>query len=520
MGGIKVTYNPKIKPLLMLVVCMCIFVSASCIYAADIDDATANNQGAIDINALNGEEAGGMVMSDVDSETDISQVMSDETPNLDTYDMPTDSADLSNIRVPDSSNLTNHSSQSANKTHFSQYGEKSDLEIHEMDNETDDLSGVFGMLCCFMSASETQNHNDDENQMHDSDEIPHDDFPLLGNAIHRKGIAAIKENILFKLSQKPVRGDAKHIGIAKDRVHKLSGNIANSFEKPIISDSKLTNDSEFSCELNHRIHKLNISAGSSKALVGDNADNLTYYYNNPCTQSNAASDIVFRFKGSDENEGGIVNTRNRSFNNIPNFNYNQNANDGIDLIDLTEYKLPSIINSDGDLTGEYPYSFYGDLTQGDYNVLNIDSLYSELNIKDYNLEYYIFTNPDIIIKNANVPILNIYKSPKTNTLTFNKNINYFLKRFDAKTFFSPTFDNSILNRNRGPVFKEELLAASRIIEDNHALFDSAAFFKKAFSLKEREMNALMIMDVNVVGSAGQSSIVLSNLAFNHVMEVE
>ena len=59
----------KLKPILILIVCMGIFVTGSCIYAADIDDAISNNN-TLSVNALDDEEAEELMMADIDSDMD------------------------------------------------------------------------------------------------------------------------------------------------------------------------------------------------------------------------------------------------------------------------------------------------------------------------------------------------------------------------------------------------------------------------------------------------------------------
>ena len=85
--------------------------------------------------------------------------------------------------------------------------------------------------------------------------------------------------------------------------------------------------------------------------------------------------------------------------------------------------------------------------------LDIGSLLSQdLDIKDYNLEYYIFTNPDIIIERADI-------TAKANTLIFNSYINHCIK----------TFNNSFLTDY------QILWAFKHIIEYNYASLNITTF---------------------------------------------
>jgi hypothetical protein len=126
-----------------------------------------------------------------------------------------------------------------------------------------------------------------------------------------------------------------------------------------------------------------------------------------------------------------------------------------------------------DLCTNLTDSAYGRFLELSDISLDIDSLHSQdLDIKDYNLEYYMFTNPDIIIERANAVIL-----AKANPLTFNGSINHCSR--DATTH-QINFNNSFSAdcQIHGP------LAVKLITDDNCAPLNNVTFLHKTLSLNE------------------------------------
>ena len=157
--------------------------------------------------------------------------------------------------------------------------------------------------------------------------------------------------------------------------------------------------------------------------MDDSTDSFTvndasYSCSNFYTQINTAGASLVRFQEEDEEE--LIDER---------------------ALKSTEKFISSPYADETAGNGEYSQtnlnicltdSLYGDASQFAGIGLDIEGLYSpDLDIKDYNLEYYMFSNPDIII-NAN-----IYSLPKTNTSLFNTDFYRCHENPDAKTTESP-----------------------------------------------------------------------------------
>lgn len=121
-------------------------------------------------------------------------------------------------------------------------------------------------------------------------------------------------------------------------------------------------------------------------------------------------------------EEEIIIIKNSNFKNMLTINSNQNLNQTAedDLTDDYNATNTDIDTSNGDLAIDYTDSLCLDVTQLDYNGLEITLDYN-VNIKDYNIEYYIFTNPYIIIQEPDI------KLPMLHTLNFNNHCSNFEK---------------------------------------------------------------------------------------------
>lgn len=175
--------------------------------------------------------------------------------------------------------------------------------------------------------------------------------------------------------------------------------------RPVSHVSKLTDQSEISCcgqECSG--HSFNIENRNS-VICKSIDDNSVYSYEDYYVQF---STVVLA--------DGSANSKSRS-------SRNHDEGNVLNIISDEDF--------DGEIMGNLEDSFYGSPEEEIYDGLNIDSLYSELNVNDYNMEYYIFTNPDIIVEKADATE-NFTLLPKTNIL------NHCLK-FNAKTnnFYHP-----------------------------------------------------------------------------------
>jgi hypothetical protein len=122
------------------------------------------------------------------------------------------------------------------------------------------------------------------------------------------------------------------------------------------------------------------------------------------------------------------------------------------------YAVPSNVNLGGEFALDLADLLYGDLSRFDCNELNIDDEYPQADIEDYNMEYYIFTNPDIIIEKANVNVLPKYQ---TKTIPYT---NHCLNDLDA--------NSTKLNLHN---FNIELSLGYCITDDNYSPIETTLF---------------------------------------------
>lgn len=113
--------------------------------------------------------------------------------------------------------------------------------------------------------------------------------------------------------------------------------------------------------------------------------------------------------------------------------------------------------SANDLSVNYTVS---DLNYIDLEItLNSDELY----IKDYNLEYYIFTNPYIIIQEPNINLNDMGRSPVNNTLIFNNHYSKFNPKLtidhNIETDFNQEFFTCNILDNYESITNSEKLTA-------------------------------------------------------------
>lgn len=197
----------------------------------------------------------------------------------------------------------------------------------------------------------------------------------------------------------------------KNVYNKLSDNDFNSIS--INYDSKLIKDDEFCLNHGKCNHNLNTDIGESIYDDGDNLSNdLTYSYNmHYSTQINTnRCNITLPRTVEDEK---IIILRNNNFKNLLTLNNNQYLNQTGFNDDLNDNNITRGDMFNNDLNNDCHDLFYINVIEFNFNALKLTLNSSELGIKDYNMEYYIFSNPYIIVRESN------FNMPITNTLTFN-----------------------------------------------------------------------------------------------------
>lgn len=455
---LNVTYNSRIKPLLILIVCICLFACASCVHAADIDDAQMGNQSSIDA-------ASDMSGPAVDAGNSIA---------------------ISNI------------SESSNETHFSDDCERSDWDVHGNDSERhinpfcmvheedadanieqalmfcgDDSDNQLLMFCgCSLSDSFKSAPDEHENDFDKCvkstikdcgdifDECVKSILGVCGidcekhiksnpnfHKIHARGEMAKHDNssnheILKGAEQAPGIAFEKSIGthmedtiIKADFTTCLCANFTGSSEKETSHDCGLTGQSQCSCSENENC-SCDVEMGNGKVMINGIGDDSTCCCNDYYAQFNTTAGVEETASSKSRNSKGQDTC--------------QSVDDG--------YAVPSNVNFEGEFALDLADLLYGDLSRFDSNGLNIGEEYPQADIEDYNMEYYIFTNPDIIIGKANV-----YELPKTSTETI-YNTNHCLNDIDA--------NSTNLNLHN---FNIELSIENCITRDNYFSIETTLF---------------------------------------------
>ena len=395
----------------MLAAFICLFSTVSCIYGADIDDDIIDDFSASDIDDL-AEDRVEIISSSDDSEADIPPTYENS------YDMSTNS-----IILIDDDSISN------NKTHFNHYDGKSHSD--KIINKSGHGSKKSSFDEHDLDFDENHNH---KTPKYDVDVIK----PHNTNVINADMIIPFKENAAHKFGH-----NIKPLNINADKTIHFKGNTTHASRHASCHNCELTDESEF-CWCNKGHHDCNhcLHSIESNGVIMD-YDNLANSFN---AKINTSCIVVLSSGNDDEEEN-----RNRYMNHA---------------VDFQNQDKTSNIGFNNDLSD----SSYVNFTEFEYCDLNIDSLYTlDLDIKDYNLEYYLFTNPDIIIVNkANVE--NIHLFSKTNTFSFN---NHCLKNFDMEFTIHPT------------TFYE--LSAPIVFSDNDSSIDYLFYFGGNINVKFKEI---------------------------------
>ena len=316
------------------------------------------------------------------------------------------------------SSAVNHISK--NKTHFSHDGKKSVHGVHGNASEKHIkfIKGHGNDSDNHFKSNFHKSHADGDKIKHYPKKNQHDEMPIyeiqkLG--VQTQDIAPVKtmENTMIKT----------------DFLTSFCANSTGSSERLASHDCGMTKQSDcLCCECDHCSHDVVIC--NDKVIIDKIEDDSTSCYREYYDQFNTTAG---------EWESTVSRSRN-------------SKDQGTCQHEYEGYIIPSNRNLEGEFTIDFEDQFYGDFTRLDCNGLNIDGGYPQADIEDYNMEYYIFTNPDIIIEKANV---NVLPTPAKTIY----NTNHCLHDLDAIStdFYQPDFniglsaENCITDDNYFPI---------------------------------------------------------------------
>lgn len=366
------------KPLLMLIACMCIFISASCIYAADIEDAYGNiNHSTTYIDALDDDKSAEQTVTDLDSDADNSANAIDTISN--------DIAHHKNLKKDVNGQKAklhhkhNHKNPVNHTTGIKAMPHLKDANItdahmwhhhrhhHEIPNIDDELVGFNG---------DTGEKNID---LQKEDIVQNED---LANDIEAK------ENIPHENSKKAITNNINKILISCNVFDNHLSQNSIKISSPVSVDPKMVKN-EFCCcqhcQCNHKLHA-DIHS-NDRIVIGNDNDDLEYSYSCHAQTTNSRAVVINLSVSNEENPY----QRSRNLKNVLSIDCS---------MELGQNGENSIKNHGGNMDAN---DLSVNCTDCDFNhnALEINLNADELDINDYNLEYYIFTNPYIIIKNAN-----------------------------------------------------------------------------------------------------------------------
>lgn len=227
--------------------------------------------------------------------------------------------------------------------------------------------------------------------------------------------------------------------IVKKQTSTNSNNLVNNAVKSgsdlIQGDLCCSKGYESNQNLNTEIHDQKIM-DDSKVLMGDNVvvdndvdDDLSYFYEYDA-QINASKLAVVSIRSSNEEDMDKTLILKKIL---------------VLCQDLEQINVESSFNSSNSPLDMDLNDFIVNFTDCDfdYTGLEINLISAKLNVEDYNLEYYIFTNPYIIAENVNfnyTPISNIIQNHSFNAnQTTTPNINQENSIFNIETNFNQEF---------------------------------------------------------------------------------
>lgn len=410
----------KFRLLLVLFACICLFLSISCIYASDDIDATVwNNFSDVEDNAL------------ID-EADISANPCDEISD--------DTSHHKNPRDIDGVKEKPHYEHGIKKPVGPRDGAKSALHKKPIN----------------VTGGKVKPHHErffNDNQFtgfgKKTEECP---FIISGVS---KDSPFIEGQINYENPEKAINNNVEGIWIANNHVKRENSlNFNNSVYNAVKLDSKTVEDMFCCCKEGQCNHNLNTEIHYDQKIidgenilnddnvnVDDSSDDLAYSYNRDAQIINFRLATVSILGSCKEEESN--NSRNC------NFKRTISLNQELGQVNV-EYSFKNL-SSDLGMNAEN-LSVYSTNCDSNINGLEINLISDKLNVEDYNLEYYIFTNPYIIVDN-----LSFKNTPINNNIQNHS--------FNANQTTSPSINqnNSILNIET--IFNKEFLIKNCSVND-------------------------------------------------------
>lgn len=357
---------------LLLIACICLFISLSCSYAIDIDNATSDNQST-------------MVLDD---DAGISQNMTmNQTPSKGTCSMSKISTDLV---------IRNHVG-SKDGSDFSRYNDFRHKSFSKLNDSIEDSS---------LMDLETDNAMFDYNYNVDKEFALESSPNTMTISVEKVVNKDTFQNICYDIES--LNGMASYDGMTSQADFCMCG--------------------DRHCDHEGIIH-------SNRIIDGDHInEDFEHFYNSIYIQLNVVCCEVAMFrdvkKGDDD--------ENQCFNEVFIFNGAHDMNQSEDEDVLGGFNSLLDMGLDACLVD----SVYWNFTKFGCMDFDIDMLHCNyLDINDVYLEYYIFTNPDIIsIESLNIDLL------KFNTTIF-KNSFYHCPAFDLKNIIHFFVDSSDIFHN-------------------------------------------------------------------------
>lgn len=373
----ELIYNSgKIKALLILVACMSILLSISCVCAADIDNAIGDDQNSIDINALDEQESVEPVQTGIDANIDGSADVCDESGMAD-------------------SNITPHH-------HHKNLENGSDAKIiKHMHRHT-------GNDTCLEKVGTDDDSLQCNREIHQ-------------NSAGEREILPGSINVNYCTPNGDCENAVNIAWIATENGIPL--NFTDSFSNAMPHEHEMAEWGTCCCDDCKCGHNMHAHAHEHGEIIPDGAvnDDFMYSYNH-FTQINKNRLVVIGLRDSGRQE--TEDLRNNNVKGLQNLNCSQGLIDeGNGLRDYGD--IGGTMNCH--LACNCTDSMHSGLSLALKIALNSD----ELDIKDYNMEYYIFTNPYIIMKNIGVEYIPLnnnienhcFNSPKANK-TIAPTVNY------------------------------------------------------------------------------------------------
>ena len=475
----------KFKPLFLFIACIFLIFSVSCIYACDdIDDAAYCNH----VVADNGLNDGADILIKIDSDADISLNSGDEISEDVHYHKNPKDFDDGKIR---SHYRHSHNLLAAYKDSASLIA---DLSAGNHMKPNNSLLGKARYPKSYLINA----YIDDQFTGFDG-KFRKNDFDQELSTDFCKIMALAQD----KNTEKTIIDNGKGISISNNMLKKQNSiNFNNSVNNAVKLDSPLvkgefcsSKEGECNHELNTEIQdnqKIKDAANiifNANIIDEDNDgidDDLAYFYN--CNSQIKVSRVsIVSIRNSNEED---INSKNCIFKNILSFKQ-----------DLEQINVESSFKNFGSDLDRGIDDFIVNCTACDFDYygLEINLISAKLNVEDYNLEYYIFTNPYIIGSNVN------FKNTPVNN-------NMQKHCFNANQTITPNINqnNSILNI--GSNFNQEndsiLNIESNFNQENDSIFNIGSNFNQ-------EINSIF----NIGSNFNQENDSIFNIGSNFNQEI-